>query len=60
MSTKDELKPYNFGVIGEFEIYDSNTPMFASRLAALGCKVEIIQSHSDDYDKLKDTISDAI
>lgn len=56
LSTGDELRPYTQKELGRYEIYDSNTPMFAARIGALGCTVEVIQCHTDDHESIKERV----
>ncbi|MDY0195875.1 MAG: molybdopterin molybdotransferase MoeA [Sulfurovaceae bacterium] len=53
LSTGDELKPYTQKNIEEFEIYNSNTPMFAARAKSIGCQTESLNICSDDLQTLK-------
>ncbi|MDD5405473.1 MAG: molybdopterin molybdotransferase MoeA [Sulfurovaceae bacterium] len=53
LSTGDELKPYTQKDIGEYEIYNSNTPMFASRAKSIGCQTKSLNICSDDIETLK-------
>lgn len=53
LSTGDELKPYTQKDIGEYEIYNSNTPMFVSRAKSIGCQTKSLNICSDDIQTLK-------
>ena len=53
LSTGDELKPYTQKSIEEYEIYNSNTPMFASRAKSIGCQTKSLNICSDDIQTLK-------
>jgi len=56
LSTGDELKPYTQKNIEEFEIYNSNTPMFAARAKSIGCQTKSLNICSDDLQTLKEHI----
>lgn len=56
LSTGDELKPYTQKSIGEYEIYNSNTPMFTARGKNIGCQTKSLNICSDDLETLKEHI----
>lgn len=56
LSTGDELKPYTQKNIEKFEIYNSNTPMFAARAKSIGCQTKSLNICSDDLQTLKEHI----
>ncbi len=56
LSTGDELKPYTQKNIGAYEIYNSNTPMFAARAKSIGCHTKSLNICSDDLQTLKEHI----
>ncbi|MBN2722090.1 MAG: molybdopterin molybdotransferase MoeA [Campylobacterales bacterium] len=53
LSTGDELKPYTQKNIGKYEIYNSNTPMFAAKAKSIGCQTKSLNICSDDLQTLK-------
>lgn len=55
-----ELKSYNEKTIGEFDIYNSNTPMLKARTKTLNCEVINITTSSDDKVALKNSILNSL
>lgn len=55
-----ELKSYNEKTIGEFDIYNSNTPMLKARTKTLNCEVVNITTSSDDKVALKNSILNSL
>ena len=60
LSTGDELKPYTQKNISDFEIYNSNTPMFTSRAKSIGCQTKSLNICSDDIEILKKHIRESL
>ncbi len=57
-STGDELKAH-YERIEQYQLYNSNAPMFVSRAKELGCDVSYIASSGDTIEELKEAIKNA-
>ena len=54
-ATGDELRPH-FEKIESHQLYNSNSPMFLTRCATLGCTVRLVHTAQDTLEALKDSI----
>ena len=54
-ATGDELRPH-FEKIEPQQLYNSNSPMFLSRSASLGCTVRLVKTAEDTLKALEDSI----
>jgi len=56
----DELRDFNECNIGEYELYNSNSPMFYARTIELGCDANILSHSSDNMQEFKTQISQVL
>jgi molybdopterin molybdotransferase len=60
LSSGDELRDFRDEELGDYELYNSNSPMFYARATELGCDTNIIDHCNDDIQGLEYQISKAI
>jgi molybdopterin molybdotransferase len=56
ISSGDELVDFNKSDIGEYELYNSNSPMFYTRSTELGCDTNILNHFGDSMQEFKSQI----
>jgi len=60
ISSGDELRDFTENDIGEYELYNSNSPMFYARTIELGCDTSILNHFGDNIQEFKSQILQAL